>query len=380
MNNTANILVVDDEPRNRKLLKDILLAKGYDVITAATGPEALQCIEHAGPGLVLLDVMMPGMDGYEVCRRIRDNPATAILPVVMVTALDPATERIHGLEAGADDFLSKPVNQAELLARVRSLVRVKSLFDTVQAQKTELEQWGSTLEQRVQQQLQQLQRLERLRRFLSPQVTELLVSSGDDSFLHSHRRLIATVFCDLRGFTAFTDAVEPEEAIGVLQTYHEAMGELIDRFEGTIDHRAGDGIMIVFNDPLPCERPASRAVEMAQAMREKMGELTADWRRYGYQLGFGSGVSLGYATLGMVGYEGRFDYTAFGNAVNLAARLCDQARNGQILISQRVNAEVEKDLKTAFVAEFSLKGFPRPIPVFEITTPQDDASSAGNNV
>ena len=220
--------------------------------------------------------------------------------------------------------------------------------------------------QRVREQVEQLQGLERLRRFLSPQVTELILSSGDDSCLQSHRRLIATVFCDLRGFTAFSDTVEPEEAISVLQNYHKTMGELIDRFEGTIDHRAGDGIMIIFNDPLPCEQPAARAVHMALAMRERMAELTDDWRRFGYELGFGVGIGLGYATLGMVGYEGRFDYTANGNAVNLAARLCDEARNGQILISQRVHVELENLVEAERVAELSLKGFHRPVPVFNV--------------
>ena len=366
MSDPTRILIVDDVPRNAKLLADILSVQGYEIITAASGTEALERIETEPPDLVLLDVIMPGMDGYEVCRRIRANPTTAILPVIMVTALDPAEERVKGLEAGADDFLSKPVNQAELMARVRSLVRIKTLFDTVQAQKAELETWSQTLEQRVQAQVDELDRLGRLRRFLSPQVADLVVSSGEETTLQSHRRLIATVFCDLRGFTAFSDAVEPEEAIGVLQTYHKAMGELITRFEGTIDHRAGDGIMIIFNDPLPCDNPALSAVQMALAMRERMAELAGNWTKYGYELGFGVGCSLGYATLGMVGYEGRFDYTANGNAVNLASRLCDVARNGQILISQRLYAEIEDLVKAEFVAEHSFKGFQRPTPVFQV--------------
>ncbi len=375
MNTTAKILVVDDTPRNIKLLADILDIQGYQVTTAASGAEALQQIEQNKPDLVLLDVVMPGMDGYAVCRQVRHNPATAILPVIMVTALDPATERVKGLEAGADDFLSKPVNQAELLARVRSLVRVKSLFDTIEAQKAELEEWSNELAQRVREQVEQLQGLGRLRRFLSPQVTELILSSGDDSCLQSHRQLIATVFCDLRGFTAFSDTVEPEEAISVLQSYHKAMGELIDYFEGTIDHRAGDGIMIIFNDPLPCDQPAARAVRMGLAMRERMDTLTSDWRRFGYELGFGVGIAMGYATLGMVGYEGRFDYTANGNAVNLAARLCDEARSGQILISQRVQVEVEDLVEAELVAELSFKGFHRPVPTFNVQGMRGDELS-----
>ncbi len=366
MKKPGKVLVVDDVPRNVKLLADLLTAKGYEALTAASGLEALEKVEAERPDLVLLDVMMPGMDGYQVCRKIRENPVTEILPVAMVTSLDPAEERIKGLEAGADDFLSKPVDQHALLARVRSLLRIKELYDTVQEQAAKLTEWNQTLERRVQEQLEQLERLGRLRRFLSPQVSELLLSAGDESWLQSHRQLIASVFCDLRGFTAFSDAVEPEETIGVLQAYHKAMGELIDRFEGTIDHRAGDGIMIIFNDPLPCEQPATRAVRMALAMREQMEILTGDWRRFGYQIGFGAGIALGYATLGMVGYEGRFDYTANGNAVNLAARLCEQARSGQILISQRVQAEVERLAETELVAELSLKGFQRPTPAYNV--------------
>jgi class 3 adenylate cyclase len=310
---------------------------------------------------------MPGMDGYEVCRRLRRDSATAILPVVMVTALDPTEERVKGLEAGADDFLTKPINQAELLARVRSLVRIKTLFDTVQTQKTELEAWSHTLEQRVQAQVEELERLGRLRRFLSPQIADMIVSAGEQSYLESHRRLIATVFCDLRGFTEFSELVEPEEAMNVLQTYHEVMGELIARFEGTISHRAGDGIMIIFNDPIACDRPAVCAVRMALAMRRRMAELQDRWLKLGYQLGFGIGISLGYATLGMVGYEGRYDYTANGSVVNLASRLCDEAGDGQILISQRLFAEIEGIFDAEPVAaELALKGFHRPMPIYDV--------------
>jgi class 3 adenylate cyclase len=367
MSGSTKILVVDDVPRNAKLLVDILNVQGYATATASCGAEALEKVHAWQPDLLLLDVVMPGMDGYQVCRRLRENPTTAILPVVMVTALDPGEERIKGLEAGADDFLTKPVNQPELLVRVRSLVRIKTLFDTVQAQKTELEIWSRTLEQRVEEQVEKLERLGRLRRFLSPQVADLIVSSGDESYLQSHRRWIATLFCDLRGFTLFSETVEPEEAIGVLQTYHKAMGELITRFEGTIDHRAGDGIMVIFNDPLACEQPGLRAVRMALAMRQRMAELDGQWRKFGYELGFGIGMSLGYATLGLIGYEGRFDYTPIGSVVNLAARLCDEARDGQILISQRLFAEVEEQVAVTFVAELALKGFQRPVPTYNVT-------------
>jgi len=360
------ILVVDDTPLNVKLLADLLGVSGYQVDTAASGAEGLAKVTSFDPDLVLLDVVMPGMSGYEVCRQLRADPATEALPVVLVTALDPEEERVKGLEAGADDFLSKPVNRAELLARVKSLLRIKTLHERVQAQAAELAEWNRSLEQRVEQQVGELERLARLRRFLSPQVADAVLSSGEEDRLASHRALIATVFCDLRGFTAFSGSAEPEEAMQVLQIYHETMGQLIHAHGGTIDHRAGDGIMIIFNDPLPCDEPALEAVRMAMRMRERMDELTSEWRKLGHRLGFGVGLSLGYATVGVVGYEGRYDYTANGSSVNLAARLADEAQDGQILISQRANTAVDGALLTEPVDELVLKGFHDPVIAYSV--------------
>jgi adenylate cyclase len=363
----SRILVVDDTPMNVKLLHDLLEVRGYAVETAASGEEGLAKVADWHPDLVLLDVMMPGMSGYEVCEKLRAEPATAALPVVLVTALDPDKERVKGLEAGADDFLSKPVNQPELLARVRSLLRIKSLHDKVQAQTTELARWNGELESRVAAQVDELDRLGRLRRFLSPQVADAVVSSGDEALLGSHRALIATVFCDLRGFTRFCESAEPEEAIEVLQTYHEAMGMLIHEHDGTIDHRAGDGIMVIFNDPLPCDDPAGTALAMSLSMRARMGELGAGWRKLGHRLGFGVGISFGYATVGMVGFEGRYDYTANGSVVNLAARLCDEAGDGEILLSTRAYAAVEEHVEVGTSMELTLKGFHEPVEAFRVT-------------
>ena len=366
MTEPRRILVVDDTPLNVKLLADVLEVEGYAVETATSGEEGLAKVASFHPDLVLLDVVMPGMSGYEVCQELRAQPDTEALPVVLVTALDPDTERVKGLEAGADEFLSKPVNRAELLARVRSLLRIKTLHDRVQAQADELAQWNQALEARVEQQVGEIERLARLRRFLSPQVADAVISSGEDAVLASHRALIATVFCDLRGFTAFSETAEPEEAMEVLQAYHEAMGQLIHHHGGTIDHRAGDGIMIIFNDPLPCEEPALEAVRMALAMRTEMDTLTDGWRKLGHRLGFGVGVSFGYATVGVVGFEGRYDYTANGSAVNLAARLADEANDGQILISERANTAVEGTVTTEPVDEKSLKGFHAPVRIYQV--------------
>lgn len=368
MSDAEKILVVDDTPMNVRVLEDLLTAKGYQVETASSGPEALEKVEQWRPDMVLLDVVMPGMSGYEVCRQIRKDAAMRILPVVMVTALDPGEERIKGLEAGADDFLTKPVNQPELVARVRSLLRIKSLYDQVQAQAAKLSEWSATLETRIEEQVVQLDRLSRLRRFLSPQVADLIVEAGDDSILQSHRCEIATLFCDLRGFTAFSETGEPEEVMEVLQRYHETMGRLIYEHDGAIDHRAGDGIMIIFNDPIPCDEPALRAVRLALAMRLAMRPLTEEWRKLGHDLGFGVGVSLGYATLGMVGFEGRYDYTANGSAVNLAARLCDEARDGQILISGRAYATLDGAIEVEPLGSLDLKGFHRPIEAHSVVS------------
>jgi class 3 adenylate cyclase len=349
-----------------KLLQDLLTIKGYEVITAASGPEALAKVEAERPDLVLLDVVMPEMSGYEVCRKIRDEPATAILPVVMVTALDPTQERVKGLEAGADDFLMKPINQAELLARVRSLLRIKELYDTVQAQAAQLAEWNRTLEQRVEEQVAQLERLSRLKRFFSPQLAELIVAGGAGDPLRTHRRDVTVVFLDLRGFTAFAETAEPEEVMGVLREYHGELGQLILAHEGTLERFAGDGMMIFFNDPVPVENPAERAVRMAVAMRERAGGLTAKWKKQGYELDLGIGIAQGYATIGAIGFEGRWDYGAIGTVTNLAFRLCGEAKAGQILVSRRVVAAVDELVEAAPVGELALKGFLKPVPTFNV--------------
>ena len=367
MTAAATILVVDDTPQNVLLLADLLGSKGYAVATAASGAEALGRIASEPVDLVLLDVVMPQMSGYEVCQKIRANPATAVLPVIMVTALDPGQERVKGLDAGADDFLTKPINQPELLARVRSLLRIKTLYDTVDRQARQLAEWNKTLEERVAEQVSQLDRLSRLKRFLSPQVADLIVAGDAEDPLKSHRREITVVFLDLRGFIAFSETAEPEEVMGVLREYHATMGVLVLAHGGTLERFTGDGMMIFFNDPVPVPNPPERAVRMALEMRERVGELTAKWQRLGYELSVGVGIAQGYATIGAIGFEGRLDYGAIGTVTNLAARLCGEAKPGDILISRRLMSTVEDLVEVEPVGELTLQGFVKPVTAFNVT-------------
>lgn len=375
MSETGRVLVVDDTPANIKLLDAVLTSQGYAVVPAASGPEALSLVGQEVPDLVLLDILMPGMDGYEVCRRLRAEPATSQLPIIMITASE-TKDKVKGLEAGADDFLAKPFDRAELLARVRSLLRVKRYHDIIQRQAADLAEWNATLEARVAEQVGELERLGRLRRFLSPQLADLIVSSPEESILKSHRRQVAVVFCDLRGSTALSDATEPEEFMAILTEFHEVTGQLVDRFGATVGHFAGDGFMVFFNDPLPCENPAGSAVRLAVAMRDAMAEAGRRWKRLGHDVGFGVGIALGFATLGEVGFRTRSDYTAIGRVVALASRLCDEADDGQILVSPQVQAAVEELAKSEPLPDVSLKGFHKPVAPHNILTLVDHQGPA----
>jgi CheY-like chemotaxis protein len=352
------ILVVDDIPENVRLLDAVLRPHGYDVVTAADGTEALAVVESEQPDLVLLDVFMPELDGYRVCERLRASEETAVLPVIMVTS-SVGEEKTRAIEAGADDFIAKPFNHDELLTRVRSLLRIKRYHDTIK-------ELNRTLEARVEAQVEELERVRQLGRFLSPQVAEAIVSSGDESILQSHRREVAVFFADLRGWTRFVDEVEPEELRRVLQEFHDTIGRLVQRFEATVGFLEGDGVQLFFNDPIEIPDAPLRAVRLGCALREEMTELTELWRKRGYELDFGAGIALGYATCGEVGFEGRSDYAAIGSVTNLAARLADEAQGGQVLITQRLHAEVEDSVAAVPAGEFELKGFGRPVPALDV--------------
>lgn len=369
----ARILVVDDVPENVRLLEAVLEAHGYGVVSATDGQAALELAVSAKPDLVLLDVMMPQPDGYAVCRRLREQDETAVLPVIMLTASE-GSEKRKAIEAGADDFIPKPFNRDELLTRIRSLIRIKRYHDTIKAQAAELLELNRTLEERVRTQLEELDRLQRLRRFLSPQLADALISSGDESILQSHRRQVAMFFADLRGWTSFVDAVEPEELMRVLGEFHGTIGGLVRRFDATVGFIEGDGVQLFFNDPIEVPDAALRAVRLGCALREEMAELTPRWKKRGYDLDFGAGIALGYATCGEIGFEGRSDYAAIGAVTNLASRLADDATAGQILIGQRLYAEVEDAVEVEPVGQFTLKGFQRPVAAFNVVAVREAAA------
>ena len=361
----GKILVVDDVEANVRLLEAVLEPRGYDVVAATDGGSALTLAESAGPDLVLLDVVMPDLDGFEVCRRLRARERTALLPVVMLTSSD-GPEKTEAIEAGADDFIPKPFDQAELLARVRSLLRIKRYHDTITRQSAELRELTASLEGRVRIQVDELERLRGLRRFLSPQLADAIVSSGDDSILRSHRREVAMLFADLRGWSSFVDAVEPEELMRVLREFHEAIGRLVARFDATVGFLEGDGVQLFFNDPVEIADAPLRAVRLGCALREEMAALTPVWRKRGFELDVGAGIALGYATCGEVGFDGRSDYAAIGSVTNLASRLADEAAGGQVLVTQRLYAEVEEHIVAEPVGELALKGFRRPVAAFDV--------------
>ena len=374
MRTPPRILAVDDNPTNLEILRVRLNAHGYEVVTAVDGEDALARARELEPDLVLLDVMMPKLDGISVLKVLKQDSKLRFVPVILVTAKADTRDIVQGLEAGGDDYLTKPYEQAALVARVRSLLRVKELHDTVLQQAAQLKEqteqlssWNRLLEERVATQLAEIERIGRLQRFLAPQVAQMIASSdAPEKAFASHRREVTVVFCDLRGFTAFTETSEPEEVMGVLHEYHESLGELIFRYEGTLDRFAGDGIMIIFNDPIPCADHTERAVRLALDMRERIETLSKQWRRKSYTLGFGVGIAAGYATLGQIGFEKRREYTAIGSVINLASRLCDEARPGQIVVGQRAFSSVEQDVEAQSMGELNLKGFAKPVAAYEI--------------
>jgi class 3 adenylate cyclase len=353
------ILIVDDEPFNLDLLEQELMEYDYVIERANDGVEALEKTASFKPDVILLDFMMPRMNGLEVVKRLRQDQEHRSIPVILLTAKATQEDKVAGLDAGADDYVTKPFDAIELLARVRAMMRLKEMHDT-------LEEWNRTLAETVKKQVADLERMARLKRYLSPQIAETILGDDNDLF-KTHRREITIVFLDLRGFTAFSDNAEPEEVMEFLRHYHSEMGNLIFKYEGTLERFMGDGIVIIFNDPLSCEEHAYKAARMALEMRERVKDLRTGWRKKGYDLDLGVGFATGYATLGTMGFEGRMDYGTVGNLPNLAARLCAEAKGGQILTDQKTMSRLENAFSAESIQELNLKGINRPILAFNVT-------------
>lgn len=353
------ILIVDDEPFNLDLLEQELADYDYTIERAADGVEALEKTASFKPDVILLDYMMPRMNGLEVVKHLRASSDHKGIPVILLTAKATQEDKVAGLDAGADDYVTKPFDSVELLARVRAMTRLKEMHDT-------LEDWNRSLADTVQKQVNEIERMGRLKRYLSPQIAETILGADDDLF-KTHRRDVTIVFLDLRGFTAFSDSAEPEEVMDFLRGYHSEMGKLVFKFEATLERFMGDGIVVIFNDPIPCEEHACKAATMALEMRERVKELRAAWLKKGYDLDLGVGFAAGYATLGTMGFEGRMDYGSVGNLPNLAARMCAEAKGGQILTDQKTMSRLESHFIAEPLPELSLKGISRPITAFNIT-------------
>ena len=368
------ILAIDDTPENLEILKVRLEANGYEVITATDGEQGLAMTREHRPDLVLLDIMMPKLDGIAVVSALKQDVATRAIPVILVTAKADTRDVVAGLDAGGDDYLTKPFDHAALLARVRSMLRQKALHDTVEEQTghlerqaLQLEAWNQSLERKVAEQVGEIERFSRLRRFLSAQVADLVMNAGQgDSLLESHRCEVTVVFCDLRGFTAFAETAEPEEVMEVLGEYHASLGRNILKYEGTLERFMGDGLLVVFNDPLPCADHTERAVRMATEMCEELEVLTVSWLKHGHTLGFGIGIARGHATIGRIGFDQRWDYAVIGSVPNLASRLCSEAAAGQILVSQKVISVIENSVESTAIGNLTLKGLHRPVSAYKV--------------
>ncbi len=367
MRETPLILIVDDQPDNRNILSARLSAENYATAEAVDGEDALRKINALRPDLILLDVMMPNLDGFEVCRRVRSDDSLPFIPIVIVTARSDLQDMVIGLEAGANDYLTKPVDQTALVARVRSMLKIKALHDEVQIQKQELADWNTALEERVSRQVQEIERANRLKRFLPRQVAdEVLTAGAGEEVLASRRAYVTVLFADLRGFSSFAEQSSPDVVMKALNAFHECAGPLIERYEGTLERFLGDGIVVLFNAPLAVSDQAGRAAGLAGELHAAVQPALEPFSRNGDsdKLGLGIGIATGETTVGKIGFEGRTDFAAIGPVPNLAARLCENAETAETLLDSNTVVSLGDKREVTPLGERTYKGFSQAIQVF----------------
>jgi adenylate cyclase len=351
----ASSSVSATEPELWATYRQRAIVPGHDTVAGRVALEGR--VVHVADVRAIPDYAMPEAvaSGARTTLGVPLMPEGAVLGTMNLSRkrVEPFTERQIELVRTFADQAVIAMENARLLGELHQRTE-------------EVAELNRGLEARVAEQVEELGRVGQLKRFLAPQLAELIVSQGDEKILESHRRGIVVVFCDLRGYTAFTETAEPEEVLKFLREYHGALGPLVSQFEGTLDQFSGDGIMVFFNDPVPCPDPAECAVKMAMAMREEAGKLIAAWRRHGCELGFGAGIAQGYATLGQIGFSERSGYTAIGTVCNLAARLCAEAKDGQILVSSHIAEGVEAVARLEDLGNLELKGLRRPVAAFNV--------------
>ena len=367
-----DILIVDDTVENIMALQALLEHKGYAVRTAASGAEALQAIESKIPDIVLLDVMMPEMSGYEVCQSLRQKPETALLPVILLTALDPVHEKVKGIEAGADEFLTKPINRPELFARIESLLRITELQKEIADKNMQLLNANQELEAKVSQQVNEIEKLNQLMRALPLHVANTIMANGQENILKPHRAEITIAFFELRGFGNLVMERETEEVMIVLNEFHQILGTLIDQFGGTVQRLSSDEIVLFFNDPIPVENSALQAVNLSKRFQIAFANLKSRWVQRGVSsrmtLGLGTGIATGYATIGMIGFKNRQDYSAIGAVTEIVSRLCRESSNGEIILDSRTYSRLPNDPSIKPRGPMLLKDIGKSMEAYKILT------------